>query len=125
MAGKAAPRTSRATLAIIGLTAGLLSGLLGIGGAVFLVPMLTGVVKVSQHEAHGTSLATVPLVAVTSGAIYGLGGNLDLPLAVSIALTSTIGAVLGARLMHRIPAARLRRIFAVLLLVVGVRMLLG
>lgn len=121
----ASTRSGPLTLLALGATAGLLSGLLGIGGAVFLVPTLTGIVGLTQHRAHGTSLATVPLVAITSGMIYGLGGYLDLPLAVSIALTSTVGAVLGARLMHRLPALTLRRIFAVFLFIVGVRMLLG
>lgn len=112
-------------LLIIGAIAGLLSGLFGIGGAVFLVPALTGVVKLSQHQAHGTSLATVPLVAITSGLIYGLSGNLDLWLSINIALTSTIGAVVGARVMHRLPAMTLRRIFAAFLFLVGLRMLQG
>lgn len=125
MVGKAARQTGRAMLAVIGLIDGILSGLLGIGGAVFLVPVLTAVVKVTQHQAHGTALAAVPFTAVTSGAIYVLSGNLDLTLAVSIVATSILGAIVGARLMHRLPATVLRRIFALFLFVVGVRMLTG
>lgn len=123
--GIAKERTGPLLLLLIGAIAGLLSGLLGIGGAVFLVPTLTGIVGLTQHRAHGTSLATVPLVAITSGLIYGLGGHLDLPLAISIAVTSTVGAVLGARVMHRLPDLTLRRIFAAFLFVVGIRMLIG
>lgn len=120
-----AARTSRSVLAAIGLIDGLLSGLLGIGGAVFLVPVLATIGKLTQHQAHGTALATVPLVAITSGLIYGAGGNLDLALASVIVVTSTIGAVTGARVMRRLPALALRRVFAVFLFILGMRMVVG
>ncbi|MBI3966325.1 MAG: sulfite exporter TauE/SafE family protein [Chloroflexi bacterium] len=109
----------------IGGFAGLLSGLLGIGGAVFLVPALVGWLSVTQYRAAGTSLAVVPLVAIASGLIYGANGLVDLRVAAVLAIGSTVGAHLGARFMKRIPAQHLRRLFGGLMLVIGLRMVIG
>lgn len=108
-----------------GFAVGILSGLLGIGGGVFLVPIMVTYFAVSQHTAHGTSLAAVIPTAIASAAIYGFHGNVDMGLTIKLVLGSMVGAALGARLATRLPAARLKQLFGLLLVVVGIRMVIA
>jgi uncharacterized protein len=108
----------------LGVGAGLLSGLFGVGGGVVLVPGLVLLLHLSQHKAHATSLAAIIVTAAgamqpfaADGAVEWLGGAL-------IAAGALLGANLGAALMHRLSAARLRQAFALLVIVVAIRMLL-
>jgi uncharacterized membrane protein YfcA len=107
-----------------GFIAGILSGLLGIGGGIVMVPMMVTYFGISQHEAHATSLAVIMPTAIVSSIIYGFHGQLDFTVAANLAIGSTIGASLGAKWMKKIPAAQLKRLFGVLLVLVGLRMVL-
>ncbi|MEN6411179.1 MAG: sulfite exporter TauE/SafE family protein [Veillonellales bacterium] len=108
-----------------GFIAGILSGLLGVGGGIVLVPIMVACLGLTQHIAHATSLAVIVPTAFAGSIIYGLHGNSDLILALTLAVGSVFGASLGARWMPRIPAAQLKRLFGMLLLIVGVRMVLS
>ncbi len=108
-----------------GWIAGVLSGLLGIGGGIVLVPIMVAYLGVNQHTAHGTSLAVIVPTALFGSFIYGLNGNLDFIPALNLAIGSIIGASLGARWMKKIPAKQLKLLFGVFLLIVGVRMVLS
>lgn len=108
-----------------GLLAGGLSGLLGVGGGIVLVPIMVSYLGLSQHHAHATSLAVIVPTAIASSLIYGMNGQSDLMVAVFLAVGSVIGANLGARWMKNIPAAQLKRMFGILLICVGVRMVLS
>ena len=109
----------------VGLGIGTLSGLLGVGGGIFLVPILTGYFLVDQHKAHGTSLAVVVPTGIMGAIVYGYNGSMDLSLAAKLAVGGVIGAALGARLMKKLPAAQLKRLFGVMLILVGIRMVLS
>jgi uncharacterized membrane protein YfcA len=109
----------------VGLGIGLLSGLLGVGGGIFLVPILSGWFAIAQHKAHGTSLAVVVPTGIAGALIYGYHGTMDAPLSLQLAVGGVIGAAVGARIMMKIPAARLKRLFGVLLVLVGLRMVLS
>lgn len=109
----------------VGLGIGVLSGLLGIGGGSFLVPILTGFFAIDQHMAHGTSLAVVIPTSVVGASVYAYHGTMDVVLAAQLAVGGVIGAAVGARIMKRIPAAQLRRIFGIMLVLVGVRMVMS
>jgi len=108
----------------VGFLIGILSGLLGVGGGVFMVPIMVTYFGIAQHNAHATSLAVVIPTAIVSAIIYGMHGQTDLILSLQIIIGSIIGASLGARLMKRIPAAQLKRLFGLMLVVVGLRMVL-
>ena len=108
-----------------GFCIGILSGLLGVGGGIFLVPALVTYFAIDQHKAHAISLAVVLPTAVTGALVYGIHGDMDYSLAAKIAVGGIIGALIGARLMKKVPAAVLKRMFGVLLCLVGVRMLLS
>ncbi|TWH49291.1 sulfite exporter TauE/SafE family protein [Sporomusa sp. KB1] len=117
--------TERLKFAGAGFVVGILSGLLGLGGGIFLVPIMVTYFNITQHIAQATSMAIVIPTALISSIIYGFHGNTDVNLALNLIVGSTLGASIGARIMKRIPPIRLKQLFAILLIVVGVRMVLA
>ncbi|WP_425060940.1 hypothetical protein SCACP_17040 [Sporomusa carbonis] len=109
----------------VGFVIGILSGLLGVGGGIFLVPILVTYFEVTQHVAQATSMAVIVPTALVSSAVYGFHGNIDVSLALNLVIGSILGASLGARIMKKIPAFRLKQLFGAMLIVVGFRMVLG
>jgi uncharacterized membrane protein YfcA len=104
--------------------AGLLGGLLGVGGGFALVPLQVIFAKVDQHHAHGTSLAAIIPGALVGALIYYFGTphpQVDLRFAGLLVLGSAIGAYLGARVMMRIPDRPLRTVFAAVLVAVALK----
>lgn len=109
----------------VGFLVGILSGLLGVGGGIFLVPIMVTYFNISQHIAQATSMAIVIPTALVSSVIYGFHGNIDMILALNLMIGSIFGASIGARVMKKIPAIRLKQLFAILLIIVGIRMVLA
>ena len=110
-------------LAIIGMGAGLLSGMFGVGGGTVMVPALVLSLAFNQHRAQATSLAAIVPIAIVGAVIFGAADSLDLPAAILLAIGSLAGVQVGARLMHRLSAEWLSRIFGVFLLIVAIIML--
>lgn len=111
-------------LAGCGLTAGLASGFFGIGGGIVLIPLLTIILKLSQHQAQGTTLAILVLPVVLPAVIqYWRAGNIDWRLAAWVALGFVVGALASSTLVQQMPDIILKRAFGVLLLAVGVKYL--
>ena len=108
---------------LAGVAAGFAGGLFGVGGGLVLVPMLTGFFRLTQHQAHGTSLAAIGVAALASTIVYAAHGNVAWATAALVAIGSVATARLGARWAARISKRALARWFAVLLVVVAVRML--
>ena len=112
-------------LAIIGLAAGVLSGLFGIGGGVVIVPILMLVLGFTAQQAAGTSLAALLLPVGLFGAIeYWHAGQVNVLNAAMLALGLLIGVYAGARLGLSLPSEVVQRAFGVLLVVVGLRLAL-
>jgi uncharacterized protein len=110
----------------LGLIAGVVSGLFGVGGAIVIIPGLVLVAKLSQHAANGTSLAALLLpVGLLGAAEYYRRGEVNVPYALVIAAGLFVGALLGARLAGSVPDLTLRRAFGGFLLLVSVRLLVG
>jgi uncharacterized protein len=109
---------------LIGALTGLLSGLLGIGGAAILVPGMVDVLGMSQHRATGTSLFVIIPTAFVSAIVYAQHGQMDWSLAALFSVTAVVGATVGARATGQISATNLRRLFGVFLLFVAARMLI-
>jgi uncharacterized membrane protein YfcA len=107
-----------------GAVAGLLAGFLGIGGGLILVPMMVGLLGATQHKAHGTSLAVIVPIAIISAAVYALRGDVNWTLVAAIGSASVIGVIVGARLMMKVPALRLRQLFGVYTIAIGILLLL-
>jgi uncharacterized protein len=108
----------------IGLIAGVLGGLLGVGGGVVVVPLMADVLKFRQQEAHGTSLVTVLVTAAAGSFVYYLNGSADIPAAAVLAGTALSTIRLGARYCSSLPEWKLRRIFAVFLLFISLLLIL-
>ena len=109
--------------ALAGFTAGLAGGLFGVGGGIVLVPMLTAFFALTQHQAHGTSLATIGATAVAGLVVYGLAGHVAWLPAALMSVASVLTARTGARWAARTSRERLTLAFTVFLLVVAVRIL--
>ena len=113
-------------VALVGLFAGVISGLFGVGGAVVIIPGLVLIARLPQHTAHGTSLAALLLPVGILGALeYYKRGQVNIAYAAIIAVGLLIGAYFGARLAGSISDVMLRRAFGGFLLLVSARLLLS
>jgi len=108
---------------LIGAAAGLLSGLLGVGGGIIMVPATVFFLRFTQHRAHGTSLAVILFVACAGVVTYVRDGQIRWETAAALAVGGIVGANLGARLAKRLPAMTLRRYFGAFMVLVAARML--
>jgi uncharacterized membrane protein YfcA len=109
---------------VTGAIAGLLAGFLGVGGGIFLVPMMVVFLGLTQHKAHGTSLAVIIPISIIGAIVYALRGNIDWVLVATIGSGSVVGAIIGAKLMMKVPANRLRQFFGVYTIAVATLLLL-
>ncbi|PTA47488.1 sulfite exporter TauE/SafE family protein [Micromonospora sp. RP3T] len=109
-------------LALIGLVAGLLSGAFGVGGGVLIVPAIVLLLGFDQRLAHGTSLAAVVPISVSGVVGYLLFDAVDLPVAGLLVAGAAGGAVVGARLLARIPQPPLRWLFIGFMLLAAARL---
>ncbi|MCK4324745.1 MAG: sulfite exporter TauE/SafE family protein [Armatimonadetes bacterium] len=108
----------------VGLTVGIISATLGIGGGVLLVPALLFIWACSMHTAIGTSLAVIAVGSLAAATRHFMLGNVDLPLAAALAVGTVVGSFfIGAPLAEMLPGEILKKIFGVLLVVVGLRMI--
>jgi uncharacterized protein len=107
----------------IGLTAGVLSGLFGLGGGILIVPALVFLAKFPTRIALGTSLGALLLPVGLLGAYtYWENGDLDVRASLLIAAGLFLGAYVGARLAQVLPPAALQRLFAVFILVMAIQL---
>ena len=109
----------------VGLLAGAISGLYGVGGGIVIVPLLVLLAGFDQRRAHATSLAAIGIIAVSGTTGYGLAGEVDWAVAALMALGSVAGAVAGTHLLRTLPQRQLQLAFAVLLVVTAVRLAVG
>lgn len=109
-------------LVAIGLVAGLLSGMFGVGGGVLIVPALVLIVGMQQRIAHGTSLASVVPISMVGATAYLVNGSVDLVVAGLLAIGTVLGAVYGVRLLGWLSEAWLRWLFIAFVLVVAVQL---
>lgn len=109
----------------IGVVAGLMSGLFGVGGGILIVPALTLLARMPQRRAHGTSLAAVLPIAVCGMVSFAVSGSVDWPVAVAIGAGAVVGAQLGARALKVLPTTWLRLIFIGFLLASAVRLFMS
>jgi uncharacterized membrane protein YfcA len=111
---------------LLGLVVGVLSGIVGIGGGIMIVPGLVYLFHMNQHKAQGTSIAALLApVGVLAFWEYHKAGNVDLKAGLLIALGFTLGGYFGGMWAQHIPELLLRRIFGTLVVIIGIRLLLG
>lgn len=109
-------------LILIGLAAGVLSGMFGVGGGIIIVPALILFLGMTQHEAQGTSLGLMLLpIGILAAWNYFNTGNLNVRAGLIIALTFVIGGYFGSKMALGLQEIWLKRIFGVLMLLVALR----
>jgi uncharacterized protein len=124
--GKALIMESSLPYLLLGIVAGVLSGLVGIGGGIIIVPALVFLFGMSQHHAQGTTLALlVPPIGILAAWTYYKAGYVDIRVAVLVAIGFVAGSFLGARIATNISETALERVFGVALVLIGVKMILG
>ncbi len=110
---------------VIGVVAGILSGLLGIGGATIIIPILVFIYGFSQQQAQGTTLALLLLpLGILAIVPYYQQGYIDVKVAALLAIGFVFGGYVGARVATSLPSATLGKIFGVVLVLLGLRFLL-
>ncbi|AWB85529.1 sulfite exporter TauE/SafE family protein [Mycetocola zhujimingii] len=105
-------------LVVIGLAAGFLSGLFGVGGGILIVPALLLLLALDQRIAAGTSLAAIVPMAAVGVLSYALSGSVDWIAGLLLVAGSVVGAQIGIRLLNRIPRRVVSWLFIGFLLVV-------
>jgi len=108
---------------ILGIVAGVLSGMLGIGGGVILIPALIFIFGLTQLQAQGTTLALmIPPIGLFAALRYYQSGNVKLGMAGFICLGFLAGGFIGANLVQNLPEPFLRKTFALFLFLISLRM---
>lgn len=116
-------RPNPLVLAAIGLAAGILSGLFGVGGGIIMVPAMVLLAGMAQHRASATSLASIVPIAAVGALIFGQSDSVNLAAASVLIVGSLVGVRIGTRLMARIGDDRLRIGFAVFMIAIALAML--
>jgi len=114
------------TLIVIGIITGVMAGMLGIGGAIIMIPALVYFMGFTQQMAQGTSLAVMlPPIGIIAAYNYYKAGQVDIKFAIILAVCFLVGSYFGSKLALSLPQPVLRKIFGVLLLLVAAKMLLS
>jgi hypothetical protein len=116
------PRWLDPRLAAIGVGGGILSGLLGVGGGVIMVPLLVLWAGYAQRDAHAASLGAIIPISVAGILTYGIAGDVQWPEAGALALGAVVGAMIGAGILARIDERVLKIVFGCFLVLVAVTM---
>ena len=113
-------------LIIIGLLAGILSGLVGVGGGIIMVPLFVLILGFTQHDAQGLSLA-IMLPPVTFLAVYNYhtagGGGIDWKMALIVAVLFIIGGFIGSKIALQIDQRILKKVFGIVMLIVAIKLI--
>ena len=113
-------------LLLTGLVAGFVSGAMGVGGGIIIVPSLVFLLGLSQHEAQGTSLGVLVLPVVALGAWnYYKNGYLNVRFALVLIIAFVVGGLIGSQVAILLPDRILRKIFGGVVLVLALKMIFG
>jgi uncharacterized protein len=113
-------------LLVIGVITGIMAGMLGIGGAIILIPALVFMMGQSQHMAQGTSLAVMlPPIGIFAAYNYWKAGEVNIKFAIILAIAFVAGSYFGSKFALTLPQPVLKKIFGILLLAVAIKMLLS
>ena len=105
---------------LIGLFAGIISGLFAAGGGLILVPAFIYLLNMEDRKARGTAVCSILPMVITSSIFYNKQNYIDWKIGISCAIGGIIGGVIGAKLLYKVPTKYIRMIFTVFLLYVGI-----
>ena len=109
----------------IGLVAGLASGYVGVGGGFIMVPLMLSIIGIPMRKASGTSLIAVMILAIPGVIEQGIIGNINYLAGIAIVIGTIPGAVIGAKLVTKVPERTLRLLFGCFLIVAAVMLVLN
>ena len=109
----------------IGLIAGLASGYVGVGGGFIMVPLMLSIIGIPMRKASGTSLIAVMILAIPGVIEQGIIGNINYLAGIAIVIGTIPGAVIGAKLVTKVPERTLRLLFGCFLIVAAVMLVLN
>jgi uncharacterized protein len=113
-------------LIVIGIITGVMAGMLGIGGAIIMIPALVFLLGISQQTAQGTSLAVMlPPVGIIAAYNYYKAGHVNIKFAIILAVFFLVGSYFGSKIALTLPQNALKKIFGIILLLVAAKMLLS
>lgn len=112
-------------LVLIGLAAGALSAVFGVGGGIVIVPLLMLAAGYATREATATSLGAVLVIAVAGASLYALRGEVRVEYALLVGIPAMAGAVLGVSVQRRLSGSMLTLLFAALVAGIGVWLIAG
>ncbi|MDA3032957.1 MAG: sulfite exporter TauE/SafE family protein [Actinomycetota bacterium] len=125
MAVSTTTRPNLRIVALVGLAAGALGGLFGVGGGLIIVPGLVLVAQLERRLTHGTSLAATLPIALASLSTYVVNGNVDWAIAPLMAIGTVTGAIVGTKLLTILPKRTITILFIVTVLATAVRLFLA
>ena len=111
---------------VIGLAAGFLSGSMGVGGGIIVIPSLVFVMGFTMQQAQGTSLAlmTIPVMLVATINYYK-AGSVNVKVALIMALTFVIGGYIGSKISIHIPEKIMKKAFGILMIIAAIKMMIS
>jgi len=113
-------------LVVIGVVAGMLSGFVGVGGGIIIVPALMWTLGFTQHQATGTSLAILLLpVGILAVWNYHKAGNIDWQAALIISATFVVGAYFGSKLSLSLPPETVKKVFGGVMILAALKLIFG
>jgi uncharacterized membrane protein YfcA len=111
-------------LIVIGLLAGILSGLVGVGGGILMIPLLIMFLGLTQHQAQGTALfAMLPPIGILAAMNYYKEGFVKWEYAAVIALAFVVGGYFGSKLSISLPEQTVRKVFGVIMLIGAIKLI--
>jgi uncharacterized protein len=111
-------------LIVIGLLAGILSGLVGVGGGILMIPLLIMLLGLTQHQAQGTALfAMLPPIGILAAMNYYKEGFVKWEYAAVMALTFVVGGYFGSKLSISLPDQTVRKVFGVIMLIGAIKLI--
>ncbi len=109
---------------MVGVAAGILGGLVGVGGGIIIVPALVYFIGLNQHSAQGTSLALIMFPVGILGVLqYYKNGNVDFRIVGLLAIGFVVGSFFGSKLALSLPQETIKKVFAILMIIIAIKML--
>ncbi|MPN25609.1 hypothetical protein SDC9_173021 [bioreactor metagenome] len=112
------------TIILIGLMAGILSGMMGVGGGLILIPAMVLLLGIGQHAAQGISLLVIVPTALAGVWRLNKEKLVDFKIAFQLAIGAVIGALISANLIQSLSSATLKTVFGLFIIAVGIRTVL-
>lgn len=109
----------------VGLITGFVNGLFGAGGGTIVVPAMQKILKVEEHDSHANAIAVILPLSIMSTMIYSRHQAVDWKSLFFVAIGGIIGGIVGAKLLNKLSAKWLHRIFGLFMMAASIRMIIG